>query len=78
MPCRKRELVELLARHDIPLIEDEEAREKGVGIAPGTLFSTAGRYGNCIRLNAAFWSERVDQALETVGGMAGTMLGGAT
>jgi len=44
-------------------------RKKGIGIAPGTLFSTAGRYGNCIRLNAAFWSERVEQALETVGGI---------
>jgi len=105
---RKRELVELLAQHDIPLIEDDvygdlafgSSRpaavkaydEKGlvlycssfsktlapgyrVGwIAPGTLFSTAGRYGNCIRLNAAFWSERVEQALETVGEMAITAL----
>lgn len=49
----------------------EEARKKGIGIAPGTLFSTAGRYANCIRLNAAFWSERVEQALETLGGLAG-------
>jgi DNA-binding transcriptional MocR family regulator len=56
----------------------EEARKKGIGIAPGTLFSTAGRYGNCIRLNAAFWSEKVEQALETVGEMAETMAGGAT
>jgi len=56
----------------------EEARKKGIGIAPGTLFSTAGRYGNCIRLNAAFWSEQVEQALETVGEMAGRMAGGAT
>ena len=54
----------------------EEALKNGISIAPGTLFSTAGRYGNCIRLNAAFWSERVEQALETVGGMAGRMVGG--
>ena len=46
----------------------------GIGIAPGTLFSTAGRYGNCIRLNAAFWSERVEQALETLGGLAEAMM----
>jgi len=53
----------------------EEALKKGISIAPGTLFSTAGRYGNCIRLNAAFWSERVEQALETLGAMAGAMAG---
>lgn len=51
----------------------EEAGKKGIGIAPGPLFSTAGRYGNCIRLTAAFWSERVEQALETVGEIAGKM-----
>jgi DNA-binding transcriptional MocR family regulator len=48
----------------------EEARKKGIGIAPGSLFSTGGRYGNCLRLNAAFWSERTEQALETLGGLA--------
>ena len=52
----------------------EEARKKGIGIAPGALFSMAGRYGNCLRLNAAFWSERVEQALETVGEMAARMV----
>jgi DNA-binding transcriptional MocR family regulator len=52
----------------------EEARKKGIGIAPGAIFSTAGRYGNCIRLNAACWSEVVEQALETVGDMARRMM----
>jgi len=53
----------------------EEALKKGISVAPGTLFTTTGdRYRNCIRLNTAFWSERVEQALETLGGMAGKAL----
>ncbi len=49
----------------------EAAVKKGISLAPGSLFSSGDRFRNCIRLNAAFWSERVEQALETVGGMAG-------
>lgn len=52
----------------------EGALKKGISLAPGTLFSNGDRFRNCIRLNAAFWSERVEQALETVGEMAGRMI----
>jgi len=52
----------------------EKAMKEKIGIAPGTLFTTGDRFRNCIRLNAAFWSERVEQALETVGGMAEGMV----
>ena len=52
----------------------EEAMKGRIGIAPGTLFSTGDRFRNCIRLNAAFWSERIEQALETVGAMADEMV----
>ncbi len=52
----------------------EAAVKKGISLAPGTLFSSGDRFRNCIRLNAAYWSERVEQALETVGGMAGEMV----
>jgi len=48
----------------------EAALQKGIGIAPGTIFTLGDGYGNCFRLNAAFWSERIEQALETLGGMA--------
>ncbi|PWB66137.1 MAG: GntR family transcriptional regulator [Deltaproteobacteria bacterium] len=49
----------------------EGALKAGISIAPGTLFTATGdRYRNCIRLNAAFWSERTEQALETLGAMA--------
>jgi DNA-binding transcriptional MocR family regulator len=48
----------------------EEALGKGISIAPGSIFTLGNKYGNCLRLNAAFWSERVEQALETLGGLA--------
>ena len=48
----------------------EMALQEGIGIAPGSIFTLGDRYGNCFRLNAAFWSERLEQALETLGGLA--------
>lgn len=47
----------------------------GITICPGPIFSARGKYGNCIRLNAAFWSARVEQAVETVGGFTTEMCG---
>lgn len=49
----------------------EEALHKGISIAPGAIFTMADKYPNCFRLNAAFWSERIEHSLETLGGMAG-------
>ena len=49
----------------------EEALKEGIGVAPGSIFTLGDAYRNCFRLNAAFWSERVEQALETVGELAG-------
>jgi DNA-binding transcriptional MocR family regulator len=46
------------------------ALREGIGIAPGRIFTLGDRYGNCFRLNAAFWSERCEQAVETLGGIA--------
>jgi len=46
------------------------AREKGISIAPGPIFSNSGKYRNFLRLNAAHWSPKVERALETVGGLA--------
>ena len=48
----------------------ELALQEGIGIAPGTIFTLGEGYRNCIHLNASSWSERVEQALETVGGLA--------
>jgi DNA-binding transcriptional MocR family regulator len=61
--------VEMPERVDALALYDGALRE-GIGIAPGPLFSTTGKFRNCLRLSAAFWSERIDQALETVGEMA--------
>lgn len=61
--------VEMPEQVDALALYDSALRE-GIGIAPGPLFSTTGRFQNCFRLNAAYWSERFDQALETVGEMA--------
>jgi len=48
----------------------EQAVRAGIGFAPGCLFTTARRFTNCLRLNAAYWSERVEPALETLGELA--------
>ncbi|HEX9080331.1 MAG TPA: PLP-dependent aminotransferase family protein [Desulfuromonadaceae bacterium] len=51
----------------------EAALREGIGIAPGTIFTMGDGYGSCFRLSAAFWSERCEQAVETLGGLAGGM-----
>jgi len=51
-----------------------QALEKGIAIAPGPVFTTGDKFKNCMRLNAAFWSERIDQALEILGAMAGDLI----
>jgi DNA-binding transcriptional MocR family regulator len=56
----------------------EQARRKGISVAPGALFTTGEEYRSCIRLSAAFWSPRIADALRTVGGIAcGLTRGGA-
>lgn len=52
----------------------EAALQEGIGIAPGTIFTLGERYRNCLRLNAAFWSERTEQAVETLGGLVEEMI----
>lgn len=53
----------------------ERARRQGVTFAPGPLFSAAGKYQNCIRLNAAFWCDEVERAVAVIGALAHEMLG---
>ena len=54
----------------------ERALQEGISIAPGPIFTTGGKFSNCVRLNTAFWSERIEQALENLGGMAEAMTEG--
>jgi DNA-binding transcriptional MocR family regulator len=48
----------------------EQALRAGISAAPGMLFTTGREFQNCMRLNAAFWSERVEKALRTLGKLA--------
>ena len=48
----------------------EAAMGEGVSVAPGRIFTLGDKYANCLRLNAAIWSERIEQGLETLGGLA--------
>jgi len=48
----------------------ELALKNGITIAPGPIFSVRQGYRNHIRLNAAFWSDKIEKALSTLGGLA--------
>jgi DNA-binding transcriptional MocR family regulator len=48
----------------------EAALKERISIAPGPIFTLGDGYGNCLRLNGAIWSERIEQSLETLGGLA--------
>jgi DNA-binding transcriptional MocR family regulator len=52
----------------------EQAKPFGISIAPGPIFSIEGKFGNCIRLNAACWDPRVEAAIETLGRLASQQL----
>jgi DNA-binding transcriptional MocR family regulator len=54
----------------------ELALRKGIAVAPGTLFTTSDRFRSCIRVSGAFWSDRIRDALRTVGGIASGLAGG--
>lgn len=51
----------------------EKALRAGIAVAPGTLFTTGGGFRNCVRLNAALWSRRVEAAIEKLGRLAGSL-----
>jgi DNA-binding transcriptional MocR family regulator len=51
----------------------ELALKAGITIAPGLIFSASRKYRNFIRLNAAYWSDRIDRALADVGGIAANL-----
>ncbi len=51
----------------------ERARGAGITFAPGPIFSVRQQFLNCIRLNAAYWSERIEGALATIGQLAANM-----
>lgn len=48
----------------------EQALSQSIGVAPGMLFTMGDQYRNCIRLNAAFWSDRAEKAVRILGELA--------
>ena len=65
--------VEMPARVD-SLILYKQAKDHGITIAPGPIFSVDGKYRNCIRLNAACWNSAVEIAIDTLGRLATELL----
>ncbi len=51
----------------------ELSLEAGISIAPGPVFSIKGKYQNCLRLNAGFWSAQIEDAVSRVGRLAASM-----
>ena len=48
-----------------------KALEHRISIAPGPIFTATGEYRHCIRLSGGHrWSERIEDALRTVGRLA--------
>lgn len=45
----------------------EDALHSGITIAPGPIFSATRKFRNYIRLNAGFWSDRIEKAIGTLG-----------
>lgn len=46
----------------------KRALKVGIGIAPGQIFSSQGRFENCFRMSFGLpWSERVEQGIRTLG-----------
>lgn len=53
-----------------------KAREQGIGMAPGPIFSTQERYESCIRLSCGVvWDARIEQGLRLLGEVAGEVAG---
>jgi DNA-binding transcriptional MocR family regulator len=47
------------------------ALDRGIAIAPGTIFSARQRFGNCIRISTGHpWSPRIERAIATLGQLA--------
>lgn len=50
------------------------ALAEGIGITPGAIFSLSEKYRNYIRLSTAFWDERAERAIETLGRLVKEMI----
>ncbi|RMJ05676.1 putative HTH-type transcriptional regulator YjiR [Marinobacter litoralis] len=49
----------------------QRARQEGINVAPGLMFSTTNKFENCLRLNAANpWTDRIETAVIRLGALA--------
>ncbi|HEX8914367.1 MAG TPA: PLP-dependent aminotransferase family protein, partial [Humisphaera sp.] len=63
------EQVDSVALHD-------RAMKAGISICPGVVFSAAGKYRNCVRLNCGLlWTPEVERAVPTLGRLIAEMMG---
>jgi DNA-binding transcriptional MocR family regulator len=62
-----------MPEHVDSLVLYGRARELGISIAPGPIFSVRGKFQNFIRLSAAYWNPKIEQAVKTLGTLAGQM-----
>ncbi len=54
----------------------QEAIQQHISIAPGQIFSTQGKYANCMRIcYGRTWDTKVEKGLETIGQLITTLLG---
>lgn len=52
--------------------------ERGISVAPGTLFAPSSTYDHCLRLNGGqLWTKRIEDAIETLGALAHQLHGEA-
>src|SRR5262249_12223063 len=59
--------VELPPQSDAVAIQ-RRALERGIAVAPGTIFSARPRFGNCLRISTGHpWSPRIERAIATLG-----------
>jgi DNA-binding transcriptional MocR family regulator len=58
--------VELPESIDTDIIYQDAVKEN-ILIAPGNLFTMKNKYSNCMRLNAGFWNEQVEKAIQHIG-----------
>lgn len=50
------------------------ALELGISITPGSIFSLSGKYRNFMRLSTAFWDDKAERGIETLGRLVKEML----
>lgn len=50
------------------------ALERGISITPGSIFSLSGKYRNYMRVSTAFWDDKAERGIETLGLLVKEML----